>query len=500
MPANKGAESKQGLIITLVGFVLLSIILGVTTYYGYAEQDALKKAAADAKNEAAAAKKNRDWYKYVALQLKQYAGEITKQEAEELANAPGKSTPGEDQGPYTVLFNDLQTRLSKDGALEPYRQKVARLEEELRNTRASLAAEQNNLKKEREDHARAIRVKDDEIEEARKNLEKANADNLADRQKFEQDLASRLKEFSTLDEELEKVRKKAATDVGTREKENQRLKDEAKEQQEARKKLQDQMTPPDLQKFSEPKGKIVDLSGQLAWINLGSRQNIRPQQGLTFSIFGSGTAGRGSMVRKGSLEVVDVLRPDLSQAKITEVVDARNNPIQRGDLLVNPAWSPNMQTHVAIAGLIDFTGEGRDRIDELKRALERQNIVVDAYLDLKDATIKGEMTLKTDYLIIGEPPDLNATAVFREGDTRFERKVDISNKMAAMQTKAQELGISVVPLRRFVALTGYQVPRGARATSGFSYEGRIPPPSANGEGRGAGKKEKKEENNKEESK
>src|SRR5437879_4862671 len=72
MPANKGAESKQGLIITLVGFVLLSIILGVTTYYGYAEQDALKKAAADAKNEAAAAKKNRDWYKYVALKLKEY--------------------------------------------------------------------------------------------------------------------------------------------------------------------------------------------------------------------------------------------------------------------------------------------------------------------------------------------------------------------------------------------------------------------------------------------
>ena len=46
MPANKGAEPKQTLIIFLVCFILLSVILGVTTYYGYAEQEHANEMAA----------------------------------------------------------------------------------------------------------------------------------------------------------------------------------------------------------------------------------------------------------------------------------------------------------------------------------------------------------------------------------------------------------------------------------------------------------------------
>jgi hypothetical protein len=500
MPANKGAESKQGLIITLVGFVLLSIILGVTTYYGYAEQDALRKAAADAKNEAASAKKNRDWYKYVALKLKEYTGDLTKQETEELSVAPGKSTPGEDQAAYTALFGDLQSRLAKDATtIEPYRQRVARLEEELRNTQTSLQAERNNLKKQREEHARAMAVKQDELKEANDKLEKAQAANLADRQKSEQDLLTRLKDFGDMSQELEKVRKASATEVQTLQKEAKRRQGEMQDLEQTLIKVQDTIKPPDLQKFSKPKGKIVnvDVRNQMAWIDVGSADNIRKQQTLTFSIFGSGIAAQGNPVRKGTLEVVDVVGPHLSRAKITETVDPRRMPIQTGDLLVNPAWSPTMQEHVAIAGLIDTVGDGRDHSDELKRVLSRQNVVVDAYLDLRDATIKGTMTHKTDYLILGDQPEFNANTTFKEGDARFERKTEIVQKIAEMQDNAKKLGVNVVPLHRFVALTGVQIPRGARSTTGYSYESRIPPPSSNGE-KAAGKKAKEE--NKEENK
>jgi hypothetical protein len=500
MPANKGAESKQGLIITLVGFVLLSIILGVTTYYGYAEQDALRKAATDAKNEAASAKKNRDWYKYVALKLKEYTGDLTKQETEELSVAPGKGTPGEDQPAYNSLFTDLQSRLAKDATtVEPYRQRVARLEEELRNRETSLQAERNNLKKEREDHQRLMAVREAELKEAKNDFEKAQAANVAARQKFEQDLLARLQEFGDMSQELEKVKKKAATDVQTLQRLDKTRQGEIGDLETALDKARKQLIPPDLQKFSSPKGKIlrVDPSGQ-AWINLGSADHIRTQQGLTFSIFGAGIGGRGTTVRKGALEVVDVRGPHLSLAKITETVNPGSTPIQTGDLLVNPAWSPTMQGHVAIAGLIDLAGDGRDHSEELMRALRDQNVVIDAYVDLKDATIKGKMTFKTDYLILGEQPEFNASTLIREGDTRFERKTEILSKIADMQTEAKRLGTTVVPLRRFVALTGYQIPQGARSTSGFSYDSRIPSPSSNGQAKAAGKKPKEE--NKEESK
>ncbi len=500
MPANKGGESKQGLIITLVVFILLCISLGVLWYQGFAEQEALKKAKDEATREAETLKKHRIWYQMVALQLKGTIEGLTDQEKQEIEAHRSSGKPVEaEKAPYDKLADYLNPKVA---TVEPYRQRVVRLEEELKNSRASLQAEKNNLAKERADHARAMAVEEAKYQEADGNYKKAQAENVAIQQKMAQELSARLQAIGENSDELAKTQKKAATDVQILQKEQGKLRTEVKEQEAARIRAEQKLIPPDLQKFSSPKGRIVnlDLGGQLAWINLGSLDNVRTQQGLTFSIFGSDVVGRGSTVRKGALEVVEVQGPHVSKAKITETTEPRNNPIQPGDLLVNPAWSPTMQQHVAIAGLIDFTGDGRDQIDEFMRALTKQNIVVDAYLDLKDATVKGKIDLKTDYLVVGDQPEFGANTALREGDARFDRKMELRDKIAGMQNDAQRLGVTVVPLRRFASLTGYQVPRGARSTSGFSYDSRIPPPSANGEAKDAGKKEKAKEEKKEEGK
>ena len=61
------------------------------------------------------------------------------------------------------------------------------------------------------------------------------------------------------------------------------------------------------------------------------------------------------------------------------------------------------------------------------RSLRREGIAVDAYLDLRDNDVKGSgMTLKTDYLIIGEPPDLSQTKTYKKDDPRIERKTGIA--------------------------------------------------------------------------
>ena len=41
MAAKKSGESKQGLVVVLVFFILATIGLGVATYYGFAEQEGL---------------------------------------------------------------------------------------------------------------------------------------------------------------------------------------------------------------------------------------------------------------------------------------------------------------------------------------------------------------------------------------------------------------------------------------------------------------------------
>ena len=49
-----------------------------------------------------------------------------------------------------------------------------------------------------------------------------------------------------------------------------------------------------------------------------------------------------------------------------------------------------LQFRAPLAGLFDLTGEGRDNIEEFMRTLRKEGTVIDAYLDLKDLTVKGD--------------------------------------------------------------------------------------------------------------
>src|SRR2546430_10062120 len=70
--ASKSGDSKQGLIIALVFCILVIIGLGVTAYYGFADQQRLTDAAKEAGNKEKAMTKDRDFYKYAALRLRGY--------------------------------------------------------------------------------------------------------------------------------------------------------------------------------------------------------------------------------------------------------------------------------------------------------------------------------------------------------------------------------------------------------------------------------------------
>ncbi|MEY4190092.1 MAG: hypothetical protein RIR17_828, partial [Planctomycetota bacterium] len=60
-------ESKQGLVVTLVFFVLATIGLGVSTYFGFSEQEDLRKKAEDSDNKQKAEAKLIDFYKFQSM-------------------------------------------------------------------------------------------------------------------------------------------------------------------------------------------------------------------------------------------------------------------------------------------------------------------------------------------------------------------------------------------------------------------------------------------------
>src|SRR5262249_16088969 len=135
--------------------------------------------------------------------------------------------------------------------------------------------------------------------------------------------------------------------------------------------------------FEQPKGKIdaIDRESRFAYINIGASENVKPL--LTFSVYSPGPEGKVDIykaevtqaeidkngaaqepVPKGPSEVVRILGPHSSKARITNVRDQNRDPIMRGDLIFNPIWGPNQHMHVAVTGMINLPGDGRDRSAE----------------------------------------------------------------------------------------------------------------------------------------
>src|SRR5262249_47901914 len=70
-----GALGTIGLVMFLVVFILLSIGLGVTTYFGFAQDDSKDKEIKKQKDALAEAEKQRDWYRFQALLYRSYMGQ-----------------------------------------------------------------------------------------------------------------------------------------------------------------------------------------------------------------------------------------------------------------------------------------------------------------------------------------------------------------------------------------------------------------------------------------
>src|SRR5437870_1984229 len=86
MPAAKAGESKQALVVTLVVFIVLSIILGVLTYIGYSDADKADKLLKEKTTAEGTAKTERDAQRNMALLYRAYLG-VPAPDKTELKNA-----------------------------------------------------------------------------------------------------------------------------------------------------------------------------------------------------------------------------------------------------------------------------------------------------------------------------------------------------------------------------------------------------------------------------
>jgi hypothetical protein len=154
-----------------------------------------------------------------------------------------------------------------------------------------------------------------------------------------------------------------------------------------------------------------------AWIDLGRADGLKSQ--MTFSVY---PANRCEIVLgepKGSIQVTRLVNEHVAEARIVD--EQPSDPILPGDLIHSPVWNPGRRDGFALAGRINFDGDGESDRERLHRLLAIHGGKIDAEL-LPDGSMTGEIQPDTLYLVVGEPPGTGSDS--SKPAEAFQRFVD----------------------------------------------------------------------------
>ncbi len=508
MAKKKSGGSNMGLIITLVFFVLTTVILGVTTYMGYSEIDVKETAKKDAEKQKGLSDKEAKFYRMRDRIVRAWVGKSvggvepteTQREKKAFDDNPqaGATTDNEkkERDEVAKFYKELNDVMPWDAGKDAapsltYEQRLGKANADIAEWKLKTKKAEEAVKKVEADKKDSEDAKDKEIAAHKKSYDdfskkldgelktglaeigakRALADEEAKKRSelaIQKDAATR--EAAKLDRELKEVKSKlvaANNDRKTAISNHDDIKSKydtlleltGKDKGAIEAASLDAKAREVLETWTKS-WRVVELDrrGDNAYISLGSNDGLTSQ--VTFSIHSVGPNGKLNPNPKGTVEVVRIMGSNQALAKITSVKDAKKDPILKGDRLFNPTWDPNRQRRVAIAGIADLGGDTADSSDDFRRLLSRQKVILDAYVDTnqkdKKPTLVGKgVTINTDYLIIGE-------GLESVGDSRYKEKPyadEFTRLLGKLKEDAKNNGVPVISLRRYLDMIGYQPPK-----------------------------------------
>ncbi len=438
------------LVLFLVFFSLLSIVLGVVSYFGYDGQDKLRVAAKEAALTVKGAKLGEEYNQFISWDTRLALG-VAPLDPDELTNhatflkkfSEGNADYKKEKSFEVInkMIDENKKELGFDGNryTSTYKEKNRNLTKELTDLRSLLANTQAELRETNEKFL-TREATEKKRDDANKALIKKGNDQALNAAKDKS--AEMVALITTIGELENKIKDMSDADTDKTEKFVRELK-KLKIENRALAEKANEVLPGgtakaagddrphalllDISKartlWDNPLGKIVrvDQGERQVYINLGSSHGVKPE--LTFTVFAAGPTGRADKALKGTIEVIRVIDANTSLARITSLYDEQGNEIvfaagtkglvlresenalKDGDLLFNMFWG----ARVAIAGNVPFGGIHSDSPAEQMRSLAnfigflyRQGITVDGYLDLTDGQVKGAVTSRTRYFIRGD--------------------------------------------------------------------------------------------------
>jgi hypothetical protein len=179
---------------------------------------------------------------------------------------------------------------------------------------------------------------------------------------------------------------------------------------------------------------------RLVYINLGSSDGLRPS--VTFSVYGQDSAKLTASESKAQIEVTQISGPKSAIARV--LADSRSDPILPGDSIFSPAFHPGSRVHFAIVGMTDIDGDGDSDRQRIRDLIATNNGIVDIEL-LDDGKVSGDtkppkVTASTQYLIKGDAPSDNNVL------TAYSRIIG----------EADQNGTVTLTVQQFLNMVGYK--------------------------------------------
>ncbi len=420
-------RESQGLQISLILLVMLSVILCVTTYFFWSQSQKFSKESISLK--ASAADNNRKVQQAVTeyQTLKEYLGFDANLDLAQIQQSYesdmllyGQGVPESERNYRNLPAQLVKTIQEKNSQIKDLLASERSLKDEVEQEQKDALAQINEHK---EAHMKA----DSDLQEQRSVFEKQVNDlktSIAEIEAKHQSIQGRLKkENKTLTTELAAMTADLAN-----------LRESHRQLDEKLQRLQ-------LKSFEHPDGKItyVNQAARTVYLNIGKADKLQRQ--TTFSVY---DVDENNLVRsqpKGSIEVIRVIGDHLAEARVLE--DNYADPIIGGDTVYSPLWQAGKSVHFALAGMFDTNEDGVDNTEFIKNLIGLNGGVVDAQVSATGERT-GEMSIETRYIVIGKKP-ASRTAV--EGGAEAYEK---------LRSEAKNLGVTEMSLDRFLADMGYQ--------------------------------------------
>ncbi len=443
-------SDSTAMIITLILFVVLSIVLGVTTFiFHKAEEDAIvardraEEERMEAEEKTIEAQEKVDELKGLVgakpdpaepsvemimeefKRHQQVYGETY--ERNKLSGVAAKPTEEDiDSSTYPLMLQYLID------ANEELYGSITQKDEQFVEVEKSHAAEKEKLIAANEEIQRQLNGMSDKMQEIQSKFAE-------DRRKFEAD-------YNKATDDLRKAQDKIAEIQDSSRRKINTVTEKMNEQDKKLKTTTTALSDSRKVDLEAPDGEVIwvnQVDGTV-YVDLGRYDGLRRQ--TTFSVYPRDVSNALNAEPKGTIEIVKV-NDHMSVAKITSDSLSNEhllNPILKGDKVISTVFHRGQPEHFAIVGKIDIDGDNRSDLPLLLQLIERNGGIVDAFVnEAGKVGGDGKISPRTKFLVMGEKPT----------DKTEESLLNAYNKFVKI---AMENGVRIMPLKDLLDHMGYE--------------------------------------------